>query len=135
MMNYLLPPGLLRSSVFFAVILAAGAATGQDFQATWQKMRGRQQAGLTLELKLPKTEFHHGEIIQATLTFNNTSTNRYHLWTGNYDRSGRIPDIAFRAEVEDRRAVTDPLEFLCRARWILRSNGGLGDRRPARQSL
>jgi hypothetical protein len=56
-----MPPGLLRSSVLLAAILTAGAATGQDFQATWQKMRGRQPAGLTLEFQLPKTQFHQGD--------------------------------------------------------------------------
>ena len=120
MMNYPIPLRLRRSSVLLAATLAAGAATGQDFQAAWQKMRGRQPAGLTLEFKLPKTEFHQGEIIPATLTFKNTSTNRYHLWTGNYDRSGRIPDIAFRAEGDDRRAVTDPLG------WYFASQGEIG---------
>ena len=75
MMDYPMPPGLLRSLILLAAILAAGAATGQDFEATWQQMRGRQPAGLTLEFKLPKTEFHQGEIIPATLTFKNTSTN------------------------------------------------------------
>ena len=42
MMDYPMPPGLLRSLVLLAEILAAGAATGQDFEATWQQMRGRQ---------------------------------------------------------------------------------------------
>ncbi len=125
MMDYPMPPGLLRSLVLLAEILDAGAATGQDFEATWQQMRGRQPAGLMLESKLPKTEFHQGEIIPATLTFKNTSTNRYHLWTGNYDRSGRIPDIAFRAEGEDRRAVIDPLGWYFASQGY--AGGGLGN--------
>ncbi len=120
-----MPPSLLRSSVLLGAILAAGAATGQDFQAAWQKIRQRQPAGLTLELKHPKTEFHQGEIIPATLTFKNTSTNHFHLWIGNYDRSGRIPDIAFRAEGEDRRAVTDPLGWYFASQGY--AGGGLGN--------
>jgi hypothetical protein len=40
------------------------------------------------------------EVIPANLVFSNDSKAPWHLWNGTYDRSGRIADIAFKAEEE-----------------------------------
>jgi len=117
--NRLLPK-LYQVFLLTAALFIIQATEGQNFQADWQKARDRQPPGLRLELKLPKTEYHQGEIIPATLVFRNSSTNQYHLWIGTYDRSGRIPDIAFRAERQDHVKVADPLG------WYLASYCGIG---------
>jgi hypothetical protein len=88
----------------------------------WQTVREAQPDGLSLALTLNKTSFHQGEIIAATLTFANASTDPYHLWTGG-DRSGRTQDIAFYALDGSGHVVPDPL------RWYFQRGffgGGLG---------
>ncbi|NQU11714.1 hypothetical protein HQ590_13045 [bacterium] len=99
--------------------LAAVAAGEEPFQERWEAVRKAQPPGLTLTLQLPKTNFYQGEVITATLTFANTSTNRFHLWIGTYDRSGRITDIAFHGQSKEGQPVADPLA------WYL-ARGGFG---------
>ena len=107
--------------VWIAVTLLVQTIHGEDaFQIQWPLVRAGQPSGLSLELKLPKTDFYQGEIIPATLVFTNASTNPYHLWIGTYDRSGRITDIGFHAVNEHGEPVTDPLQ------WYFKSNGFLG---------
>jgi hypothetical protein len=62
-------------------------------------------------LRLPKNTFYQGEIIDAALTFANSTTNAYWTDTRNYDRSGRLSDIAFFAESQDGKPVPDPLKW------------------------
>lgn len=92
---------------------------------SWQSIRGKQPSGLRLVLTTPKTHYYLGEIIPAKLTFSNESRSPYHLWTGTYDRSGRIPDIVFRAEAEDGKQVSDPLDWYFK--HIMGICGGLGN--------
>ena len=86
----------------------------------WQGVRDKQPAGLHLTLTLPKTSYYLGEIISAKLGFSNDTKDPYHLWMGTYDRSGRIPDISFKAEGEDGAEVGDPLK------WYLAHFGFIG---------
>jgi hypothetical protein len=90
-------------------LFAESALAGESFEGRWKTLRQHQPLGLTLEWKPPQTTFAQGEIISATLRFANASTNRYCVWAGTYDRSGRIPDIAFTAESETGQPVADPL--------------------------
>jgi len=85
----------------------------------WQQVRAAQPEGLSLAIELPKDSYHQGEVIDATLTFSNASSQPYRLWGGNYDRSGRIPDIAFYAFDAGGNPVADPL------RWYF-ERGGVG---------
>jgi hypothetical protein len=92
----------------------------------WHKVRAAQPEGLSLHLEVPKSSYHQGEIIEATLTFRNSSSQPYHLWAGTYDRSGRIPDIVFHAVDAEGKPVPDPL------RWYFERGGmggGLGNTR------
>ena len=100
-------------------LLAQSALGAVSFNNRWHETRKAQPDRLTLELKLPKSTFYQGEIIPATLLFSSTSTNLYHMWIGNYDRSGRIPDIGFHSESESGEPVPDPLQ------WYL-ERGGIG---------
>lgn len=77
----------------------------------WQEVRARQPEGLVLTIDLPKTTFRQGEVVDAMLTFRNTSSTPYHLWVGTGDRSGRIPDIAFYAVDAKGKSVADPLRW------------------------
>jgi len=77
----------------------------------WADVRKQQPDGLLLKMTLPKNHFYQGEIINAALEFSKTSANPYHLWIGNYDRSGRIPDIAFYAQDAAGQSVPDPLAW------------------------
>jgi hypothetical protein len=77
----------------------------------WRSIRQSQPEGLQLKLTLPKDHFYQGEMIKASLEFSNLSPTPYHLWTGNYDRSGRIPDIAFYAQDVAEQPVPDPLAW------------------------
>jgi hypothetical protein len=90
----------------------------------WQVVRAHQPVGLSLELHLPKTTFFLGETIPAELVFLNKSQRVHHLWTGNYDRSGRIQDIAFYATDASGVFQPDPLKW-----YLLRASvgGGLGN--------
>jgi len=85
----------------------------------WSEVSKRQPEGLSLNLEVSKASYFRGEVIEATLTFKNASDVPYHLWVGNYDRSGRIPDIAIYAFDSKERQVADPL------RWYF-ERGGMG---------
>lgn len=95
-------------------------ARGDTPLPDWQSVRARQPSGVEMKLSLPETHFFQGEEIPATLLFSNKSAQPYHTWTGTYDRSGRIEDIAFYAQDETGRQVADPLG------WYFRRNFGLG---------
>ncbi|MGB8356204.1 MAG: hypothetical protein WCD79_20065 [Chthoniobacteraceae bacterium] len=118
--------------LFFLVSGSAGVAQAQDSKKKpdsvqlesvspfstkgpstdpWQGVRDKQPAGLHLTLTLPKTSYYLGEIISAKLVFSNETKDPYHMWMGTYDRSGRIPDISFKAEGEDGAEVGDPLKW------------------------
>ncbi len=85
----------------------------------WEKVRAAQPDGLSLKMEISKNAYHLGQVIDATLTFSNTSLQPYHLWVGTHDRSGRIPDIAVYAFDADGNPVADPL------RWYF-ERGGMG---------
>ena len=88
-----------------------------------QKIHDAQPEGVALGIEVPKTSYQQGEVIDATLTYTNTSPKPYHLWVGAGDRSGRIPDIVFYALGSDAKPVPDPL------RWYFERGGpggGLG---------
>ena len=111
-------------AVFAAMMFAGYCPAAGDMEERWQTLRTAEPAGLALELTLPRKTFYQGERIPAALTFKNNSTNVYHLWIGTYDRSGRIPDIGFRAEDEHGAPVPDPLQWYLDFRGI---GGGLGN--------
>jgi len=99
---------------------AAPFVTKGPSQDAWQAVRDRQPAGLHLTLTLPKTSYYLGGIISAKLVFSNDTKDPYHMWMESYDRSGRIPDISFRAEDGDGAEVGDPLK------WYLANYGFFG---------
>jgi len=92
------------------VVLSSVSWAKQGFETTWDTLRQEQPYGLSLQLKLPRTNFFQGEMIPATLVFKNLSTNQYHLQTDISDRSGRCCDISFTAASESGQLVVDPLE-------------------------
>lgn len=73
----------------------------------WKKVRAQQPNGLHLSLRVPKISYYQGEIIEATLTFTNTSSTPYKIWTGG--RSVRLPDVAFHATDIGGNFAADPL--------------------------
>ncbi len=101
---------LLALGLGLALELVAHAQFGPP-PASWEDLRKAQLAGLQLKLTLPKDHFYQGEVIPAQLDFSNSSTDPYHLWVGNYDRSGRIPDIGFKAVDAAGQPVRDPLAW------------------------
>jgi hypothetical protein len=111
-----------RLPVVFYFLLAACSIQAQFLPPKIpdrQKIHDGQPEGLCLGIEVPKTTYHQGEAIDATLTYTNTSPTPYHLWVGTGDRSGRIPDIAFYAFGSDAKQVPDPL------RWYF-ERGGIG---------
>jgi len=112
-------------AIGFSLILplAAQAQFGQMLPA-WQDIRQAQPAGLQLKLTLPKDHFYQGEVIPAELEFSNSSADLYHLWVGTYDRSGRIPDIGFKADDAAGQPVRDPLAWYFMMGGM---GGGLGN--------
>lgn len=106
----------------FYLLFAVCSATAQLLPPKLpdrQKIHDTQPEGVSLGIEVPKTSYQQGELIEATLTFTNTSPTPYHLWVGTGDRSGRIPDIAFYALGSDAKPVPDPL------RWYF-ERGGMG---------
>ena len=107
------PPLLLGFWLVFLLI-----AHGQDDRALpndWEATNKLQPEGLQLQMTLPKDHFQQGEVISATLTFSNTSPVFYDIWTGEYDRSGRIPDIGIIAQDASGKRLPDPMAwfYLC----------------------
>jgi hypothetical protein len=100
------------------------AQFGVPAEIDWQAVRKAQPEGLQLKMTLPKDHFYQGEIIPASLEFSNASQNPYHLWIGTYDRSGRIPDIAFKAYDAANQPVADPLAWYFMMGGM---GGGLGN--------
>ncbi len=107
-----------------AAELTSGAQMGPFTPPDWPTDRKAQPEGLQLKMTLPKDHFYQGEIINAALEFSNASTTPYHLWVGNYDRSGRIPDIAFEAQDAAGQRVPDPLQWYFMMGGM---GGGLGN--------
>ncbi len=110
---------LPRIAAFVLAIAAANAQFITPESVDWEKVRAAQPEGLSLAIDLPQTSYQQGEIIDATLTFSNASSQPYHMWVGTGDRSGRIPDIAIYATDADGNPVADPL------RWYF-ERGGIG---------
>src|SRR2546430_7112477 len=108
-----------------ALVENAGADKVARFTADWAKIRAQQPIGLSLKVILPRTSFYQGEVIPATLVFSNSSSSVYHVWDGNYDRSGRIQDIAFFGVDAKGDAVIDPLAWYFEQGLFY--GGGLGD--------
>lgn len=96
--------------VILQMAVLSSVSWAQSFKTTWDTLRHEQPSGLSLELKLPRTNFFQGEMIPATLVFKNLSTNQYHLQTDISDRSGRCSDISFKAASESGQLVVDPLK-------------------------
>ncbi|MEZ0295242.1 MAG: hypothetical protein ACAI35_02170 [Candidatus Methylacidiphilales bacterium] len=96
--------------------------TEQQLSAGWDDVRKQQPPELQLKLTLPKTRFYRGEVIRGKLTFINTSDKiPYHMWTGTYNRGGRICDIIYRAQDSTGKEVVDPLE------GQMTDHGGMGN--------
>lgn len=103
----------------------ARACLAQDEITTkWKTVRARQPAGVQLLLALPKTHYHLGEVITATLTFSNESETPYFLSDPSGGRSGRVKDVAFRGEGDDHRPIPDPLEWYLKNRVLTGGGGG-----------
>ena len=104
-------PRFLRVSILVGLFaLAIGPARAASFDETHDRLLADQYAGVTMELKLPKTRFYQGEIIPATLTFHSTATRPYQVWKGEYLNVGRMPDLGFRGEAENGTPVLDPVQ-------------------------
>lgn len=104
---------------------AQSAAVVPPSDQSWQAIRRKQPAGLQMSLSLPKTRYHLGERIPATLIFANEPKDPYYTWIGTYDRSGRISDIVFHAEDEHGAPVDDPLDYYLHHFGLM--GGGLGN--------
>jgi hypothetical protein len=116
-------PALGFCCLAVAELILRGQIGGLETPA-WQDVRKLQPEGLQLKMTLPKDHFYQGEIIDATLEFSNTSQAPYHLWVGNYDRSGRITDIAFHAQDATGQQAPDPLAWYFMMGGV---GGGLGN--------
>ncbi len=79
---------LLFPFLFFFIAGLACLAEEKP-QPSWQTVRDKQPAGMRLTMALPKTHFHLGEVITATLTFSSESKEASRL-SGPSD--GRTPD-------------------------------------------
>jgi len=124
-MKALAPVSTVGWFVVVAALLVIGPVMAEDaFHSSWMKHRSVQPTGLSLELKLPKATFYQGEVMPAELIFRNVSTNQYFLWTGTYDRSGRVPDISLIAQDKNGVAVLDPLKWYFANGCFM--GGGLG---------
>ena len=84
-------------------------ASDDDFTETHDNLAEKIPKGLTLTLSLSKETFSQGETIPVTFTFRNSSQVKYYVWTGTYDRSGRIQDVHFFVDDPTGKAVVDPL--------------------------
>lgn len=104
---------------------AQPAAIPPPSDQVWQTIRRQQPAGLLMSLSLPKTRYHLGEPIPATLIFGSDSKDPYYTWIGTYDRSGRISDIVFHAEDEHGAPVEDPLDYYFH--HFVTMGGGMGN--------
>jgi len=116
---------LCRSGLVLSLLAAlSGVSVAQVLkEPDWNKVRTAQPEGVSLELSLDKKQYYQGELIHGALLFSNRSAQTYSLWTGTYDRSGRISDIAFFASDSSGKSVEDPL------RWYFERGGpggGLG---------
>jgi len=95
-----------------------------NFDEEHDAARKQNPSGVAMEMSVPKTTYHVGETIPATLIFRNMSTRTYQVWDGKYDRSGRISDVSFALD-GPAGGWTDPLrDYFRRTGGIL--GGGLG---------
>lgn len=118
-------PFLLLVVFLVAGYLICDVLEASSFDDRWTTVRKAEPKGLTLSLDLPKKTFYQGEVIPATLVFKNTSSNFYHMWIGTYDRSGRIPDIAFFGTEEHTRFPKDGGLAISRARRCATGSGAI----------
>jgi len=118
---------------FFLFLAVAWNCLAQDKESRrpWQEVRDQQPAGVHLTMTLPKTHYHMGEVITATLKFSNETAVVYHLAGPSGGRSGRVQDVAFRAKAEDGSFVSDPLQWYLENHFLMGGGGGtekrLGD--------
>ena len=77
--------------------------------------------GLSLELSLGGETYYRGQTIRISLTFKNSSEEKYSVSTATYDRSGRIQDIAFHVDGPET-GYADPLADYFTRGWV---GGGL----------
>jgi hypothetical protein len=104
---------------FCALCLPAGLLTAQDSRLfswpdapTYEKALASQPKDLTLTVTLPKDHFYQGEIINATLTYSNSSNENYKVTLAKGDRSGRVQDIRFFGGDDHQTAVEDPIGWI-----------------------
>lgn len=122
-------------TLLFALVLLVTVALPKgrtaEKQLSWQEVRDQQPPGVRLTMTLPKTRYHLGEVITATLKFSNDTEEIYHLSGPSGGRAGRVSDVAFRAQAEDGSFVGDPLEWYMANRLRMGGGGGtqkmLGD--------
>jgi hypothetical protein len=65
--------------------------------------------GLSLSISVDNNTYRLGEVIAVTLSFSNNSDIEYYAQTSTYDRSGRLPDLAFDV-AGPAGSYCDPLE-------------------------
>jgi hypothetical protein len=110
--------------VTFLLLILLGVAGVAEEPLPWQAIRDQQPAGVQMSMTLPKTRFHIGEVITATLTFSHPETPPWHFSGPTGGRSGRVTDVGFRAESEDGAPVPDPLEWYFKNYAMMGGGGG-----------
>jgi hypothetical protein len=100
----------LASGVIYGLLLVQlqlpCAATFDDQHA---KLINKNPAGFSVAISMDKDSYRLGEAIAVTLTFSNDSGTEYYAETSTYDRSGRLPDLAFHVD-SPLGSYADPLE-------------------------
>ncbi|EDY21379.1 hypothetical protein CfE428DRAFT_0624 [Chthoniobacter flavus Ellin428] len=120
---------VLRLSFFlFLAVTWNCLAQDKESRRPWQEVRDQQPAGVHLTMTLPKTHYHLGEVITATLKFSNETAAVYHLAGPSGGRSGRVQDVAFRAKAEDGSFVSDPLQWYLENHFLMGGGGGTAKR-------
>jgi len=103
-----------------------GKAQEPDFEASYEgKKETLKHESLTLGISPPKKSFFLGELIPVTFRFKDRETaGQYSVWTGGYDRSGRIPSVSFFVDA-DSESAKDPLAVYFTS--AIFAGGGLGN--------
>ena len=115
-------------TTFLVFLLISGVCTlpiyaGSSYDEHHTSLLHKNPKGLAFRIEVEKNTYYLGEVIPVTLTFKNSSTVSYEVWTGTYDRSGRINDIAFHVDGPEN-GFSDPLATYFSQGWF---GGGLGN--------
>jgi hypothetical protein len=122
-------PGPLSLSRMFPLVVLGYftmrvVSVAEEQPPSWQDVRDKQPAGVHLVMTLPKTRFHMGEVITATLSFEYDDKEAWHFSGPSGGRSGRVTDVAFRGQGEDGAPIPDPLDWYFKNDLLMGGGGG-----------